>query len=254
MSQLVFNQPLSTAKLSNDPLKKDWNDFQHLATQGRYLSAKSFSGLQPQKYKLASVKKQIYNPKVPTIRRIERDEVLCRLPDEHCRHTSSFTEEQFKTFDPTRSVTFVEFSGLNWHDTGKALMGSNDFPQEKRETVSAYGARLRPDKSQVDTSLAENQIYRSPSLSVLSPSATLTKPIQYSYRNFGKGTFDQSTKHTMWPRFHMNTRNSFDPINRVPLPSSMENIFRSTSMYAGVSSAPWKPAGKINRGSNTFRV
>jgi hypothetical protein len=44
------------------------------------------------RYKLASVKKQLYNPKLPSIRRIERDEVLCRLPDEHCRHTTSFTE------------------------------------------------------------------------------------------------------------------------------------------------------------------
>jgi len=40
------------------------------------------------------VKKQIYNPILPSIRRIERDEVLCHLPDEHCRHTSSFTEGQ----------------------------------------------------------------------------------------------------------------------------------------------------------------
>ncbi len=43
-------------------------------------------------YKLASVKKEIYNPKIPTIRHMERDEVLCRLPDEHCRHTTPFTE------------------------------------------------------------------------------------------------------------------------------------------------------------------
>jgi len=29
----------------------------------------------------------------------------------------------------------------NWHDTGKALMGSNDLSTENRESASAYGAR-----------------------------------------------------------------------------------------------------------------
>jgi hypothetical protein len=48
-----------------------------------------------QRFKLATVKKQLYNPKLPSIRRIERDEVLCRLPEEHCRHTTSFTEGLF---------------------------------------------------------------------------------------------------------------------------------------------------------------
>ena len=45
--------------------------------------------------KLASVKKQLYNPVLPTIRHMERDEVLCRLPEEHCRHTTSLSEGEF---------------------------------------------------------------------------------------------------------------------------------------------------------------
>ena len=59
---------------------------------------------------------------------------------------------------------------------------------------------LRPDKSQIDKLPGENKLYRSPSLSILSPSASLTQPIRYSYRNYGSGTFDQSTKHPIWPR------------------------------------------------------
>jgi hypothetical protein len=54
------------------------------------------NSFQAPRFKLATVKKQLYNPKLPSIRLIERDEVLCRLPDEHCRHTTSFTEG--KTF------------------------------------------------------------------------------------------------------------------------------------------------------------
>jgi hypothetical protein len=34
----------------------------------------------------------MYNPKIQTIRTVDRDNVLCRLADEHCRHTTSFTE------------------------------------------------------------------------------------------------------------------------------------------------------------------
>lgn len=56
--------------------------------------------------KLASVKKQIYNPVLPTIRRMERDEVLCRLPDEHCRHTTSLTEGE-KSFCSQRSFDII---------------------------------------------------------------------------------------------------------------------------------------------------
>ncbi len=73
------------------------------------------------------MKRQLYHPKLPTIRRMERDEVLCRLSDEHCRHTTSLTEgyfiyyksftkffftEKFQNFDPKRDESFIEFSGL----------------------------------------------------------------------------------------------------------------------------------------------
>ncbi len=41
------------------------------------------------------MKKQLYNPRLPTIRRIEHDEALCRLTDEHSRHMTVFTEGYF---------------------------------------------------------------------------------------------------------------------------------------------------------------
>lgn len=245
MSQTDYVPPFSAPKFTGDPLRRDWNDFQHLATQGRYLKPKVLPGFDSPRVKLASVKKQLYNPILPTIRHMERDEVLCRLPDEHSRHTTSLTEEQFQKMDLARSTSYVDLTGLNWHDTGKALMASNDSLDIQNESMTTFGTRLRPDKSQVDRIPGENQLYRSPSLSVLSPSASITKPIRYSYRNYGSGTFDQSTKHTMWPRFHMNTKNSFDSINRMPLPAAMQGIFRSNTMHGSVSTAPWKPSGPV---------
>lgn len=57
---------------------------------GEYiLSLDRFSS---QQMRLTSVKKQLFNPRLPSIRRIERDEVLCRLADEHSRHTTTITE------------------------------------------------------------------------------------------------------------------------------------------------------------------
>ena len=93
-----------------------------------FISSDRFSS---QQIRLTSVKKQLFNPRLPSIRRIERDEVLCRLADEHSRHTSTITEgysfvnnsagfrcvcffciEQFQNIDPKREESFIEFSGL----------------------------------------------------------------------------------------------------------------------------------------------
>lgn len=38
--------------------------------------------------RLAAIKRGIYNPVLPTLRKIDRDDVLCKLSDEHSRHTT----------------------------------------------------------------------------------------------------------------------------------------------------------------------
>ncbi|CAF5101487.1 unnamed protein product, partial [Rotaria sp. Silwood1] len=111
-----------------------------------------------------------------------------------------FNLEQFENFDPTKDDAFIELFVLNWHDAGKTLMNTDDSAPVQREPSPVFGARLRPDKSQMDAHPTQSKLYRSPSLSCLSSSATLTKPVKYSYRNYGSGTFDQTAKHTMWPR------------------------------------------------------
>lgn len=40
------------------------------------------------RYQLSDVKRSIYHPSEPTLRQIDRDDVLHKLPDEHCRHTT----------------------------------------------------------------------------------------------------------------------------------------------------------------------
>jgi hypothetical protein len=38
--------------------------------------------------RLASAKRSIYNPALPTLRRIDRDDTLCKLTDTHARHNT----------------------------------------------------------------------------------------------------------------------------------------------------------------------
>jgi hypothetical protein len=55
--------------------------------------------------------------------------------------------------------------------------------------------RLLPDKPQKDSRYSQTKVYRTSSLSGKSPSATLTKPIQYlNYYNYGYNTLDQSSR------------------------------------------------------------
>lgn len=42
--------------------------------------------------KLAGVKRGIFNPLLPTIKQMQRDSLLGKLPDEHCRTTSTFSK------------------------------------------------------------------------------------------------------------------------------------------------------------------
>ncbi|CAF1470972.1 unnamed protein product [Didymodactylos carnosus] len=113
-------------------------------------------------------------------------------------------------------------------------MGTYHEGWPQRSNTPTFGARLRADKSERHSQSSES-VHRS----------YLNHPVQYNYRNYGHGTLDKNSKYNLWPRFHMNTRNSFDSINRMPLPKNMENIFRSSSMKASVSSSPWKPSGAV---------
>lgn len=50
---------------------------------------------------LAGIKKGIYNPVLPTLRKYDRDDVLGKLTDEHSRHTTFIrSKEQFTKSTP----------------------------------------------------------------------------------------------------------------------------------------------------------
>ena len=45
--------------------------------------------------KLAGVKHHLHHPALPSLRRMERDDVIGKLADEHCRHTTTVSTEKF---------------------------------------------------------------------------------------------------------------------------------------------------------------
>lgn len=55
-----------------------------------------YNAQRPQSVRLASVKHQLYNPQLPTLRRMDMDTVLHKLTTEHSRHTSSCEPGAFK--------------------------------------------------------------------------------------------------------------------------------------------------------------
>nr|XP_006013001.1 PREDICTED: testis, prostate and placenta-expressed protein [Latimeria chalumnae]XP_014354366.1 PREDICTED: testis, prostate and placenta-expressed protein [Latimeria chalumnae]XP_014354367.1 PREDICTED: testis, prostate and placenta-expressed protein [Latimeria chalumnae] len=53
------------------------------------------------KYSLVAVKDSLYHPELPTLRRMEMDNMVTRLPDEHCRSTTYCGPERFKNSSMT---------------------------------------------------------------------------------------------------------------------------------------------------------
>lgn len=65
--------------------------------------------------RLAGIKRGIYNPALPTLRKIDRDDVLCKLSDEHSRHTtflddSKLNDENYSQFKIFK-LDFILFKG-----------------------------------------------------------------------------------------------------------------------------------------------
>lgn len=61
--------------------QNEWNEYQR-ASNCKQPKADNL-------IRLASVKTDLYNPQLPTYRKIDRDDVMGKLADEHCRHTWS---------------------------------------------------------------------------------------------------------------------------------------------------------------------
>ncbi|KAF5401938.1 hypothetical protein PHET_03890 [Paragonimus heterotremus] len=73
-----------------------WMNYHEPKTYGVVKSQDSMNPsdiLTPPRVMLASVKQSLWHPKVPTVRRMDRDSSMQRLPEEHCRNSLLLTSE-----------------------------------------------------------------------------------------------------------------------------------------------------------------
>ena len=74
-----------------------WNEYQKLEAINPWEIKKPFRYSKEHLVRLAGIKSGVYNPVLPTLRKISRDDVLCKLSDEHARHITSLDDEEFNS-------------------------------------------------------------------------------------------------------------------------------------------------------------
>ncbi|XP_065828391.1 sperm microtubule inner protein 8-like isoform X2 [Oscarella lobularis] len=94
------------------------------------------------RYQLSAVKQTLYNPHLPTLRRMDRDDAMEKLPSEHSRTTTLCSLDDFRagrttsaTIDPPAPLACKEITS-----TGKSLQSIKIKPFEWRvftRTVSS---------------------------------------------------------------------------------------------------------------------
>lgn len=61
------------------------------------------------KRRLTSVKEVLYNPRLPTLRRMDMDEVLKKLTDEHSRHSTPCNRGDYNLLELCNGFTTYEY-------------------------------------------------------------------------------------------------------------------------------------------------
>lgn len=74
-----------------------WNEYQKLEAHNPWEIKKPLRYSRENLVRISGIKKGLYNPILPTLRKISRDDVLCKLSDEHSRHITCLDEEEFRS-------------------------------------------------------------------------------------------------------------------------------------------------------------
>jgi len=93
--------------------------------------------------KLAAVKEGLFHPKLPSFRRMDMDTAGHKLPDQHCRTTTSCGPEDFRK---TTSTLFQPpqkpMSSLNITEAGRNLHKQYSTPEELKKTRTDWSKFL----------------------------------------------------------------------------------------------------------------
>lgn len=100
---------------------------------------------------LTGQKEVIYNPHLPSLRRMDMDEVLQKLPEQHSRHTTPCTKEDFKNATITlfRPASHP-LSGPRYTETGRMLQTGEYKPVESKGTAYFLTRSINPEEAEYE--------------------------------------------------------------------------------------------------------
>ncbi|XP_040185201.1 U6 snRNA phosphodiesterase isoform X3 [Rana temporaria] len=198
-------------------------------------------------YKLAGVKHSLYNPMLPTLRRMDMDSVGHKLNEEHSRSSTpcmpeNFRNARFVTFEPAE----LRLPSLPVTDTGREV--SRRYRSGSMEHIEIPGVtpegrlsltQAAADWSRCVSSCGEFQLrdlrrhvlgYSGYAVRYLNP--TVTRSWKYCLRQ--TPSLD-STGQTPLPADTLNTFRTFGSSYRqpcpLPVPESVLNMFSDSTLY-----------------------
>ncbi|BFZ14172.1 hypothetical protein BsWGS_17211 [Bradybaena similaris] len=93
----------------------------------------------PGRVKLAGVKHQIYHPSLPTFRAMDRDEMLHKLANDHCRTTTSCTRGEFEeaTMNPLKPAA-LRLHCIDITETGRHVQRMYQSMEDIQNNVQRW--------------------------------------------------------------------------------------------------------------------
>jgi len=149
-NRVLFDPATQLHKINGYRLKHTtWNEYQKLEAHNPWEVKKPIRYSKDHLVRLAGIKKGIYNPILPTLRKISRDDVLCKLSDEHCRHMTCIDDDEFNS-----ASMFLNESDFKYFYTDDELeekMRKSPIFKSK-SSISAF-PKLKKAKSLVNVDL-----------------------------------------------------------------------------------------------------
>lgn len=174
--------------------------------------------------RLAAVKEGLYHPNLPTFRRMDMDTCAQKLPDEHCRTTTSCGPDDFKRANlsffkpPKRSLTTMEIT-----ETGRKLHRSYTTPEELKNARKEWSTFLNKCPERYEIRLPEipqnkDLHFRGYAVRYIRPEVTQS-----------------------W-RYTLTQEPTLDQFAQKPIPANIYARYRDTvpQFNRNISSEPWR--------------
>ncbi|XP_078368100.1 sperm microtubule inner protein 8-like isoform X1 [Oculina patagonica] len=193
--------------------------------------------LGPKRRRLTSAKEVLYNPCLPTLRRMDMDDVSRKLTDEHSRHSTPCSRDDF------RSSTITLFrpadkslSGTRITETGRQLQSTSYQPIESGGMAEFLKRSMTSQSQKQPSPLPPNE----PS----EPFAFMPEPyLKYSADQMkfnGYATRYLSPRETGSWRYSLRQEPYIDTRGQRPIPATIYSRYRDAHPRASVRAMHWR--------------